>query len=1160
MRHVYIPLLLAALALPGTAQAYGTAKTINFTTTGQNMTFNFTGLPKSTGNVTVRVSLYGDFDAASEYAEVWIDNAKQATHQGSSTHCNTVASTKSYTVAASAVADGKMVVRVDASSNVGATCSTNRAVVIISYGAMPDLRISASSVPYSGSTAGAGSTFRARYTISNFYQYLSNNFYVNFYYCPTTSTSGCSYLGNQFITSNFASGQSRTFTSGNLTLPTSVMYGTGYVRIFVDSSGAVSEANEANNNRYDAISITDRPDLYITSSTVPYSGSTSAAGSQFTGRYTVRNRYGGSRLTTNFYVRYYYCTSASTSSCTGLSSQLISADLNAGASYTFNSPTLTMPSNTTAGLRYIRAFVDVTGAVKESNENNNNDYDSIFVSGLNLVDLRVNYSAVPYGGSTAGAGSTFKARYRIRNYGVGSFITNFYTRFYYCPGASTSGCTYLGVQYITQNFNTGTSAYFTSPTLTMPSTAAYGTRYIRIYADASNAVKESNENNNNRYDSISVTTRPDLSFSASTVPYSGSTALPGSKFTGRYTVVNGSKTSAFSTNFVVRYYYCATTSASSCTYLAAQTITKNFNAGTSYTFNSPTLTMPSSAKAGTRYIRAWVDSTNAVKESKETNNVDMDPITVGGPADLVVDYSAVPFSGSTAGAGSTFTARYRIRNSGVSTVTANFYTYFYFCVAASSSGCVLLGKQAVSTNFASKQAATFTSPTLKIPVTAFAGTRYIRIYADATNVVKEASDKNNERYDSISVTTLPDLSFSAAKVPFSGSAGKPGAKFTGKYTVRNGPKTSRFTTNFYARFYYCPAKSAAGCSYLAARYVTTNFHAGSSYAFVTPTLTIPAAAKAGTRYIRALVDATGMVKESNEKNNEVYNAITVGSTKKPDLYVKSLSIKTSGTQVTYTATVCNAAGAAAAPASVLALYYNLATAPGCSSKASKTVAIVALKAGACQTRSVVRKGAPKGGYVGWARADAACKVAEGSENNNNAKRAYTVTPPVADQGVPDSTVPADITVPPVDGPVPTDAGVPDLVNGVDATLPSDSQPGEGTIPADLPVFDWQAEGTTTADLPVFDWQAEGTTTTDLPVFDWQAEGTTTTDLPVFDWQAEGTTTGDGTIAGDGGVTGDLGEPGTGEDGCSCAVSGDGRGAGLWLLLALAALLGIRRRY
>ncbi len=75
----------AVLLAAGTAGAYTTTKYSNMTIPGQNMNFVFTGLPVATGNVSVKIDLYGDYEANDELAEVWVDNIKQANHTGGGT-------------------------------------------------------------------------------------------------------------------------------------------------------------------------------------------------------------------------------------------------------------------------------------------------------------------------------------------------------------------------------------------------------------------------------------------------------------------------------------------------------------------------------------------------------------------------------------------------------------------------------------------------------------------------------------------------------------------------------------------------------------------------------------------------------------------------------------------------------------------------------------------------------------------------------------------------------------------------------------------------------------------------------------------------------------------------------------------------------------------
>ena len=116
--------LSTLLLLPGSALAYSSTQSDSTTSiSGWDKTFTFNNLPSATGNVTVSVTQNGDFGHSTEYSDVYIDGANQGTinPNQSNIDCNNESGT--YTVPASSVADGQLLVRVDASANVGTFCS-----------------------------------------------------------------------------------------------------------------------------------------------------------------------------------------------------------------------------------------------------------------------------------------------------------------------------------------------------------------------------------------------------------------------------------------------------------------------------------------------------------------------------------------------------------------------------------------------------------------------------------------------------------------------------------------------------------------------------------------------------------------------------------------------------------------------------------------------------------------------------------------------------------------------------------------------------------------------------------------------------------------------------------------------------------------------------
>ena len=338
-----------------------------------------------------------------------------------------------------------------------------------------DLRVTASTAPYSGSTAGHGSSFTVYYRLTNYGTGFTTNFRTYFYYCTTSTynASTCTYLTYDTNNEDFTTNQSRSYYH-TMSVPSAAMYGTGYIIIRADGQNKVKETNEGNNDRYDAITVTTRPDLYFSSSTVPYTGNTNAVGSSFTGRYRIYNKSGTSKLTGNFYIRYYYCPGQTTSGCVSLAAQYISSDINAGSYLNLTSLALAIPTSAQNGTAYIRAYLDSTGAVTESNETNNNDYDPITVQDI-PADLYVYSSSAPYSGSSAAAGSAFTVQYTLRNASSKyNIIRDFRTYFYWCTSTSFSSCTYMTYDAISTDFNKGQSHSFYH-TLTVPTYATRGT-------------------------------------------------------------------------------------------------------------------------------------------------------------------------------------------------------------------------------------------------------------------------------------------------------------------------------------------------------------------------------------------------------------------------------------------------------------------------------------------------------------------------------------------------------------------------------------------------------------------------------------------------------------------------------------------------------------
>lgn len=119
----------------------------------------------------------------------------------------------------------------------------------------------------------------------------------------------------------------------------------------------------------------DYTDLTITILHLPHTGAT-MAGAPFTIRFRIHTA-GIGLMREDFMVEYDYCTFG----CSTLGKQVITMDLAAGSSHTFDSMELALPADALNGVYFIEVKVDSTDRVKETREDNNTASQTIMVTG-----------------------------------------------------------------------------------------------------------------------------------------------------------------------------------------------------------------------------------------------------------------------------------------------------------------------------------------------------------------------------------------------------------------------------------------------------------------------------------------------------------------------------------------------------------------------------------------------------------------------------------------------------------------------------------------------------------------------------------------------------------------------------------------------------------
>jgi subtilase family serine protease len=407
------------------------------------------------------------------------------------------------------------------------------------------------------------------------------------------------------------------------------------------------------------------------------------------------------------------------------------------------------------------------------------------------------------------------------------------------------------------------------------------------------------------------------------------------------------------------------------------------------------------------------------------------------PADLIVTALTGP---TIAGAGSTLTVNDTTKNQGTGPAPSSVTGFYLSTNTALDTSDVSLGTRPVPqlAGAASDSASTV----LTVPTGTAVGNYYLLAKADVGLSVAESSETNNLKTGSI-VAVGPDLVLTALTVPASGSAG---GSITVADTTKNqgGGGASGSVTSFYLSTNVLLDTSDL---LLGSRSVGA-LGAGISEAASTP-LSIPAETVAGTYYIVAKADGTGLVPETQELNNVKFSvAMKVG----PDLIESSTVVPTvagAGVALTVSETVKNQ-GSGAAGGSTTSFYLSTNVSLDGNDVLLGSRSVPPLLAGATSAAStplVIPAGTALGTYFVLVRADANDDVVESAETNNISYGTTRVGPDLT---------PSALTLPPT-------AGAGATISATDTV----KNAGGGAAGASTTRYYWSANFTfDAADVPI----------------------------------------------------------------------------------------------
>jgi subtilisin family serine protease/uncharacterized membrane protein len=386
--------------------------------------------------------------------------------------------------------------------------------------------------------------------------------------------------------------------STSLTIPANTAAGLYYLIAKADAGNAIVETQEANNILARAIAIGG--DLALSAFTAPAKG---GAGRSILLSETTINQGAGpvAGSTTRFYLSANALLDGSDTVLNGARSV---PPLAPGAT-SAGSTSVTLPAGTATGTYYLIAKADGDNAIPESLESNNTELRSLQIG----PDLTVSTLSVPAKG---GAGLPIVVTDTTSNQGGGDAPATTVAFYLSSDFTLDAGDPAFGMaRPVPSLAASATSSGQT--TLTIPAGTPAGIYYVIAKADPSNALTETQETNNSRSSSIAI--GPDLRVSSLTGP--SSVASGGTANLNDTTINQGGGPAGTSTT---RYFLstnntldAADTPVGERT-VPALAVNQSLSAVVA-------ITIPAGTAAGSYYVLAQADATNAVNETPETNNV-----------------------------------------------------------------------------------------------------------------------------------------------------------------------------------------------------------------------------------------------------------------------------------------------------------------------------------------------------------------------------------------------------------------------------------------------------------------------------------------------------------------------------------------------------------
>jgi hypothetical protein len=665
--------------------------------------------------------------------------------------------------------------------------------------------------------------------------------------------------------------------TANFTIPVDYM-GDYYFFVITDNNNSVYESlGEFNNMEMSTpitVTFTWLTDLVVTDMNLP---TTVSPNGIYNIDYTVSNIGSSPTNVSYWYDRIYISAAPVFDPATALEVSYAQHYhvLNADASYT-NSCYIHIPDTLTGTFHWF-VVVDEHNYVFEYNAKGNNVYTHPQSTTVLLPDLQVSDIEIP---GTVNPNENVVVRWTVRNNGPGdlenrSFIDQF---------------TFNGAPFYTANANGITLAagetLVRMANIHLPCVSG-NTAAFAIQTDAEQQLIESNEDNNTRVVTVSITT-PDLAVSDLTIPVG--TAWSGTTANLSYHVTNNGTVNASASQVTDRFYLSnSADNWQESDLIGSYTHGLNLSPQGSSTFTY-TVTLPNGI-SGTYYYHVVCNADSTLCEngsmSDNTANSDAVMVNLSPSPDLIITEVTAP---SNVYLGADFELSYTIKNQGNAALTnTDVMQKFYYSVSPIYYDTTKLLSSVVDRLTLGVNGSVTKTTLAHLPVNTTPSVYYIHAVTDAGNVVYEhLAENNNKKVSNAVAAGVYQLDMQLAEID-GPDVVQWGQSAIYRLHVVNGTNLPTLA-NAWSDVLYWSEDPVLQNTDLLLRSVPHNIQmdANGDY-WVEMPVTIPYGAPANV-YLIGITDYGNANPDINLSNNVLAKVLTVNSVPTPDLAVEEVVV------------------------------------------------------------------------------------------------------------------------------------------------------------------------------------------------------------------------------------------------------------------------------